>query len=238
VRRLLMLREAKSVRNLKKNIRNLQQMRLHYAKVALPPGTETAAADLLDDIVGLAFERAYLDDAWEVRDADAFRQVRELGRPRLGPAMIEVSELAAGILSQAHDLRARLAHTRQANWQASVADMGEQLDRLVYRGFLLATDWTHLQQLPRYLKGIAMRLEKLAVAAARDRQLMDEMAPLAGEWLQRHEAAAARGVVDARLDEIRWLLEELRVSLFAQSLKTAVPVSVKRIRKRWESLGL
>jgi ATP-dependent helicase HrpA len=238
LRRLLMLREAKSARNLKKNIRNLQQMRLHYAKVPERDIEGKPATDLLDDIVGLAFERAFLDEPWTVRDADTFNRLREQGRPRLGPTMLEVSELAAGILAVAHDVRARLARTKQSNWQSSVTDMREQLDRLVYRGFLLATDWAHLQQLPRYLKAMGMRLDKLPVATARDGQLLEEMAPLAAEWSQRQSVAAARGLVDPRLEEIRWLLEELRVSLFAQSLKTTVPVSVKRIRKRWEALGL
>ena len=64
------------------------------------------------------------------------------------------------------------------------------------------------------------------------------MQPLYGDWLARQRQAAAQGVFDARLDEVRWMLEELRVSLFAQELKTPQPVSVKRITKRWQELGL
>jgi ATP-dependent helicase HrpA len=238
VRRLLMLREAKAVRSLKKSIRQVQQMRLHYAKVALPDGQSAEGIDLLDEIVALAVDRAFFDDAWNVRSPEAFTQCRDQGRSRLGPAMLEVAGLAAEILGFAHTVRARLAQTTQSNWREAVDDMQSQLDRLVYRGFLHETEWTMLQRFPRYLQGIAMRLDKLPSAAGRDRQLMEDMAGINADWLRRHEDATRRGVVDARLQEIRWLIEELRVSLFAQSLKTAVPVSVKRVRKRWQDLGL
>jgi ATP-dependent helicase HrpA len=95
-----------------------------------------------------------------------------------------------------------------------------------------------LQQFPRYLKALALRIDKLKTAALRDRQQMQEMSGLQKDWLDREQQARDRGVFDPRLEELRWMLEELRISLFAQGLKTAHPVSVKRIRKRWEALGL
>ena len=95
-----------------------------------------------------------------------------------------------------------------------------------------------LRQYLRYLKAIQVRLDKLAMAATRDEQLMQEMKGLQDEWLVREQQSRQRVSPDPRLEEIRWMLEELRVSLFAQALKTAYPVSVKRIRKRWEDLGL
>jgi ATP-dependent helicase HrpA len=91
---------------------------------------------------------------------------------------------------------------------------------------------------PRYLGAIARRLERLAHAALRDRDRLAEIAAVEAEWLARDEQAREAGRVDSRLDEIRWLLEELRVSLFAQELGTAVPVSIQRIERRWRELGL
>ena len=134
--------------------------------------------------------------------------------------------------------RAELASITQPNWKASVEDMRHQLDRLVFKGFVHDIDWEHLQQLPRYLKGIAVRIDKLRSAAARDQQQMLEIDPLVAAWTDRQREAERRGVVDERLEEIRWLLEELRVSLFAQQLGTPTPVSVKRIEARWRELGL
>lgn len=239
VRRLLLLREAKTARNLKKNIRGLQEMRLQYAKVAENPDSDSAIpADLADELLALAFDRAFLQDPWSVRDKAGFEVCLENGRGRLGPALLEISGLAGEILGQAHVVRSSLAATRQPNWADSVKDMQAQLDRLVHRGFLLHTDALQLQQFPRYLKALASRIDKLRTAARRDRQHMQEMDGLQKDWLDREQQARERGVFDPRLEELRWMLEELRVSLFAQGLKTAHPVSVKRIRKRWEALGL
>jgi len=239
VRRLLMLREAKTARGLKKNIRGLQEMRLHYAKVAANPDPSAEVPDdLLDEIMAVGFDRAFLDDPWAVRDQAAFEHCREQGRPRLGPALVEITQLVGLILTEAYRLRTRLASTGQPNWRASVEDMQRQLDRLVFRGFLQQTDPARLEQFPRYLKAMVLRLEKLGGAAARDRQRMQEMAGLQQDWLGRRREASAQGLFDPRLDEIGWLLEELRVSLFAQEIGTAQPVSVKRIRRRWEELGL
>ena len=236
--RLLRLREVKSARNLKKNIPGLQQMRLHYAKVAANPAAADQAADLLDDLLILAFDRAFLSDPWSIRDRDAFDKCRASGRAGLGPALLEISRLTAGILADAHGVRASLANTRQSNWQGSVTDMQAQLDRLVYRGFLQDTPADVLPHLPRYLRAIGLRLEKLRSAPMRDQQRMGEVAKLQDDLLARLQLVEAQGRIDPRLVEIRWMIEELRVSLFAQELKTAQPVSVKRITKRWEQLGL
>jgi ATP-dependent helicase HrpA len=242
LRRLLLLRESAALRNLKRNIRGLQAMRLHYAKAPpdpvdpLDPGRPQV--ELLDQLVALAVDRAFLDDPWAVRDHDAFERCRAAGRPRLGPALLEVSERVGTVLELAHGLRSRLAATRQASWRAAVADMQGQLDRLVFQGFVERVDWSHLGEYPRYLKALALRLDKLPGVAARDAQRMAEMAALQEDWLRRWREAGARGQADPRLEEIRWLLEELRVSLFAQELGTALPVSVKRVRRRWEDLGL
>ena len=236
LRRLLLMRESKTVRNLKKNVPDLKSLRLHYA--ALPAGGADPHADIVDELVAVAIDRAFLEDAWSIRDRDAFERCRERGRPRLGPLLLEMARQAAIILAEAHVLRAKLERITQSNWQNAVDDMRQQLDGLVYRGFLEQTDADRLVHLPRYLRGLALRLEKLPGAAVRDRQRMDEMADLQRQWAERDRQRRAQSAIDPRLDEIRWMLEELRVSLFAQELKTPQPVSVKRIRKHWEALGL
>jgi ATP-dependent helicase HrpA len=237
--RLILLRESKAVRNLKKSLSDLQQMRLYYSKVPSHQDPELApAADLLDEILALAVEQAFLEDPWAIRDVTAFEACLRHGRPRLGQVLAEIAELVGRILAKAHELRTRLAATRQSTWESSVRDMRAQLDRLVYRGFLAQAEMPRLRQYPRFLQAMQVRLDKLAVAAARDQQLMQEMKGLQDEWLEREQQSLHRGGPDPRLEEVRWMLEELRVSLFAQALKTAHPVSVKRIRKRWEDLGL
>ncbi len=106
--------------------------------------------------------------------------------------------------------------------------------RLFPRGFVAATAPAQLAHYPRYLKAIALRLDKIKADPERDAQRMAQIAALQTPYLR--ELAARKGQADPRLQDFRWLLEELRVSLFAQELRTPMPVSVKRLQKVWDSL--
>jgi ATP-dependent helicase HrpA len=150
----------------------------------------------------------------------------------------ETLALVGETLRRYHEARGPLAGRIPAAWLPSAQDIRAHLDRLIYRGFLLAVPWERLLHYPRYLAAIARRLERLGQGALRDRDRLAEIAPVEAEWAARDEQARRAGRVDPRLDEIRWLLEELRVSVFAQELKTAVPVSIQRIERRWRELGL
>jgi ATP-dependent helicase HrpA len=241
VRRLLMLVEGRTLRNLQRNIRNLAQMKLHYANApdaVTPRRPGERDSDLVDDILMLAFDAAFLEDAWSIRDCESFARCRDAGRPRLGPALLAISTQVAEILAHAHQARAALAQLTQPNWRPSVDDMQLQLQGLVYRGFLRDVDLSNLAHYPRYLDALLRRIEKLAGAARRDQQCLQELIGVAKPWRERQRQAAEKGLQDHRLEEIRWMIEELRVSLFAQELGTAQPVSAKRIQRRWEALGL
>ena len=113
----------------------------------------------------------------------------------------------------------------------AAADIRAQLAWLVPAGFLLTTPWERLQEFPRYLQAIEQRLEKLGRDPRRDAQLAAEIAPL--ETRYRERVKAERGLKPPGEDEFRWLLEEFRVSLFAQQLKTRVPVSARRLEDAW-----
>jgi ATP-dependent helicase HrpA len=114
-------------------------------------------------------------------------------------------------------------------------DIAAQLQRLVPKRFVLETPWQQLQYLPRYLKAITARLDKQRADAPRDAKLMQEAKALEQRYTRR--VAELKGVRDARLEDFRWQLEELRVSLFAQELRTPQPVSVKRLEKVWQQIG-
>ena len=120
------------------------------------------------------------------------------------------------------------------SFSGTVADVEQQLQRLFPARFIVETPPSQLAHYPRYLKAIATRLDKLKSDPARDAARISEVLPLQTALLR--EVAARKGVSDPRLDEFRWLLEELRVSLFAQELRTPMPVSAKRLTKAWESL--
>jgi ATP-dependent helicase HrpA len=256
LRRLIGLHLAAEVRYLRKNLSGLERMLLQYAKApdaesgpdALepPPGTDkrvrekswSNGVDLADELVVLILDLTFVEGRSPIRDQGTFERRLAECKPGLMTVASEVCALAGRILERYQAIRKHLSSITQLNWMPSVLDMRAQLDALVFRGFLERIPYEHLKDYPRYLRALEVRAEKLFHAAAKDQQRMREMAPLQRQWEERTRAARASGRTDPRLTEIRWMLEELRVSLFAQQLGTAYPISVKRIQARWKELGL
>ncbi len=240
LRRLFMLALPRELRALKKQLPGLQQMRLQYAKAPKAPAhlRRGGRQDLEQELVALILDRSFLPEGPDIRDGEVFSRRLEAHRGDLPEQAGAVCQLAGEILGQYQKLRKALSGINQINWLASTQDMQWQLERLIFQGFLQSTPWEQLKQYPRYLKALASRLNKLPNAALRDQQLLHELQSVQDAWLERWQVASEKGMVDPRLEEIRWMLEEFRISLFAQELKTAYPVSVKRIRKRWRELGL
>jgi ATP-dependent helicase HrpA len=225
LRRLVALQIRDALKYLEKNIPDLQRMAVAY----MPLGT---ADELRDQVIALALERAFLADPLPT-DAAAFARRLEEGRGRLTLIANEVGRSAGTVLI---DHAAALRKLKDARAPKEVGDdIAAQLARLVPKRFLVATPWMQLAHLPRYLKAIVMRLDKLRADPARDAQRLAELRPIEQRYT-RH-LAERKGVPDARLDEFRWLLEELRVSLFAQELRTPQPVSVKRLDKVWAQIN-
>jgi ATP-dependent helicase HrpA len=237
LRRLVALRLGRELRDLRRGLPGLERMRLQYAKA---PRREGGGADveLADELTDLILDRAFLGDVPLPRDRSAFVACLAAGRVRVSAVAQEAGALAATILERYQAVRQALSGRIPPAWLPSVRDAQAQLDRLVWRGFLLATPWQRLVEVPRYLGALAKRLEKLQFGVTRDQQRMGEMAAVEVQWRERATQAEQAGRVDPRLDEIRWMLEELRVSLFAQELGTAYPISVQRIERRWRELGL
>ncbi|MCL2591018.1 MAG: ATP-dependent RNA helicase HrpA [Betaproteobacteria bacterium] len=167
-------------------------------------------------------------------DSETFERRCKEARPRLTLVAQEFMRLAMQLLADTAPLQKRIAALNKA-FPDAVADMRTQVAALLPKDFLTAFDWERLAHFPRYLKAALMRLDKLRDDPARDAKLLSEWKSLAQPW-QREAAAHARsGTPVPELEDFRWLLEELRVSLFAQTLKTPMPVSVKRLQKIWES---
>ncbi|WPL18825.1 ATP-dependent RNA helicase HrpB [Thiorhodovibrio winogradskyi] len=239
LRRLIMLRLAADMRALRRQLPGLDRMRLQYAKAPVAATAQRGGPpDLADELIALILDLSFLEDQPRPRSQSAFEQCLARGKPRLFPTANEVQALAAEILGSYQNLRKQLAGVTQINWLESVRDMQGQLDGLVFRGFLQQVPFSQLKHYPRYLKAMGQRAEKLFHAAGRDRALLVDLRPLLDQYQERQKAAKNAGREDARLAEIRWMLEELRVSFFAQSLGTAYPVSIKRFKARWRELGL
>jgi ATP-dependent helicase HrpA len=198
---------------------------------------DMALAALKEDIVAAALERTFLAEPLPMRQAEFARRVQD-GRSRLNLIAQEMQRLATAILAEHAQLQKRAAGVQKA-WPQAAEDVKQQCARLLQSGFLARTPWARLQHFPRYLKAAALRLDKLRADPARDAQRAAEFAPL--EQAYRRELAAraklgGRAGIAQELEQFGWLLEELRVSLFAQELKTPVPVSAKRLSKLWQSM--
>jgi ATP-dependent helicase HrpA len=225
LRRLVALQLREPLKYLEKHIPDLQQMGAAYM------GLGTVEA-LRQQIVDVALDRAFLADPLPADEA-AFRRRLEDGRARLNLIAQEVARQAGAVLTAYHAAQRKLKDSRVPKELAE--DIGAQLQRLVGKRFLVDTPWAALQHLPRYLNGVVLRLDKWRADPARDAARLAELRPLEQRWLRR--VAELRGTADARVDAFRWLLEELRIGLFAQELRTPQPVSVKRLEKAWAQIA-
>jgi ATP-dependent helicase HrpA len=189
---------------------------------------------LKDDIVVAALERTFLAESVPVLQADFARRVDE-GRSRFNLIAQEVARTAAGILAEQAALGKKLA-ALERGFPHPVRDVREQVARLLPAGWIARTPWERMQHLSRYLKAASLRLDKMRADPARDARLAAEVAGLEQPYRREAAARARQGRESAGLAQFGWLLEELRVSLFAQELKTPVPVSAKRLSKLWETL--
>ena len=186
------------------------------------------------DLVAAALARTFLQESVPMAQAEFARRLDE-GRSRFTLIAQEVSRTAAGILAERAALEKKLHAAEKAHPQAA-QDIRQQLGRLLAAGWLARMPWERLQHLPRYLKAASLRLDKLRADPARDARLAAELASLEQPYRRELAARARYGEPGAELQQFGWLLEELRVSLFAQELRTPVPVSVKRLAKLWQTL--
>ncbi|MFN0183568.1 MAG: ATP-dependent RNA helicase HrpA [Aquabacterium sp.] len=224
LRRLVALALREPLKYLEKNIPDLARMAGWFMALG-------SAEDLRNQIIDVALDRAFLAEPLPTTAAGFDTRLGE-GRSRLNLIAQEVARLAAMILAD-HAAAARKLKDSRAPKEVA-EDVAAQLARLVPRTFLMSTPAAQLSHLPRYLKGIVMRLDKQRADAARDAQRLAELRPLEQRWLRR--LSELRGRADPRVDEFRWQIEELRISLFAQELRTPQPVSVKRLDRLWEQL--
>ncbi len=229
-RRLLLLTLPPAARFLQGRLDN-------RAKLELSRGNPyRSIAELLDDCAGAAVDKLVADAGGPAWDSAAFGRLREEIRADLVDAVANVVTQVRAVLSTAYDIDQRLAGTRDPALVPALADLRAQLKALVHPGFVTGTGWRQLHHLPRYLKAMVYRLDRLGGNLPRDRQLMAQIHEIEQEYRELRAELPAGGPADEGLREIRWMIEELRVNLFAQSLGTAYPVSDKRIYKAMDQL--
>jgi ATP-dependent helicase HrpA len=235
LRRLFMIQARDELHYQFRLLAGVERLAAHFAAIG-------SKDSLREQMLLVIAERAFLgDDAKDaiVRSRAAFDRRLIAGTERIAGVGAEVCAIVEQILSGHHRITLWLGQSHPAAWNGAIADAREQLRLLMPRDFLARTPWARLRHLPRYLAAIEMRLSKLPqTATGRDAQSILQMAPLWRAYRDTAERAIAAGVRSASLEEFRWLLEELRVSLFAQELRTPVTVSVARLERIWSEIRL
>jgi len=206
-----------------------------FAQTAMMLRSAMPADRLLADVLLAVRDRAFVGDDPLPRTEKAFAEQVKRGRARL-PAVAEGAfRLVAAIAIEHQALSQRLAALPPAHARLA-ADLRAQRDALVHAGFFGETPWASLQHLPRYLKALERRLAKYLEQPERDQRHAQHVAELSRRYRERVERNRSAGRQEPGLVQYRWLLEELKVSLFAQELKTPFPVSYKRLEKVWAEL--
>jgi ATP-dependent helicase HrpA len=228
--RLLRLVMARDLKPLRRDLAVNVQGEMVYKGLAAHPLLNpelVAGRDLRDDLLDRVLMTVFLDGREPLRSEAAFNERIAAHRAGMGLPAQEISRSVQSALERLFRIQATLAKAPPA----AAEDIRSQLRWLVPAGYLLTTPWVRLQEYPRYLQAIEQRLEKLGRDPRRDAQLAAEIAPIEGRYRER--VKTERGLRPPGEDEFRWMLEEFRVSLFAQQLGTRLTVSARRLQDAW-----
>jgi ATP-dependent helicase HrpA len=236
LRRLFWLRTRAEMRSVMKALPTVDSMAIQYATTGPP-------AEFREQLELLIAERAFMHDAARkplvIRTPEAFEQAITRGTSSLYRTGQAVADELRDILAQKQAADVAMSRQFPPAWADTIADMRLHLALLSDKGFLTTTDTAWRSHLPRFFRGIASRLSKLSGnGIERDERAMAEMRPLWIGYLTRAKYNHDHGIHEPALIEHRWLLEELRISLFAQELKTSVSVSIKKLYEHWEKVVL
>ncbi len=223
-RRLILLNAPSPAKLIQKNLTN-------QAKLALSHSPHGSVPALFDDCVTAAADRLIAQAGGPAWDEAGYRALYDKVRADLYDATAAIVGVTERILAESHEIERRLRGTTSLTLVPALTDVRAHLGSLIHPGFVTETGAGRLPDLPRYLRALRTRLERLPENPGRDRALAHQV-----EVLRQELEQAAGRLPPARRDDepvrqVRWMLEEFRVSLFAQQLGTRFPVSDKRIRK-------
>jgi len=220
LRRLFALQLGHKLKYLSKNLPDIERMCLSF----VPAGS---CAALKEDILHAAVSRVLPDDAWSVRSRARFEQELARIKEQLVPEAAKLCRVLAPALEQYRTCLGRLEELPGT----ARADIAEQLDLLIFPGFVHHTPPGQLEHFERYLRGVQQRIERIHNNPGQDAARMERVREHWQRLLLAHPPPP--DPVDEELSRFRWMLEEYRVSVFAQELKTARPVSAKRLEAQW-----
>jgi len=221
LRRLTQLENAKEIKYLLRHLPKIKEMSLIYSVFA-------STDDLQNDLLELILDQCFFEKGYIIYQQEAFA-MRMQQVTALLPIANQVSKLVAQTLVDYQSARQQFQSVQGRCGQESKQDIQTQLGTLLYAGFLTRTPYLWLQEMPRYFRALTIRLDKLADSPAGDEKKLQLLRPFLQEYARLQEFTEEG---DTKVIKLRWMLEEYRVSLFAQPMKTAIPISPKRIEKQ------
>ncbi|MBA1194383.1 ATP-dependent RNA helicase HrpA [Pseudomonas entomophila] len=227
LQRLLLQQLAEPAKFLRGKLPGLTELGLLYRELG-------RVEALVEDILLASLDSCILEGEDPLpRDGAALASLAERKRGAWAEHAERLARQTLEVLKLWHGLQKRFKGKIDLSQAVALNDIKQQLGHLVYPGFVRQTPHAWFKELPRYLKAIELRLEKLGAQVQKDRVWSSELSTLWAQYQARADKHAQEGKRDEQLALYRWWLEEYRVSLFAQQLGTKVPVSDKRLNKQW-----
>ncbi len=223
--RLFSIALKENLKYLQKNLPELNKISMLYMGIG-------RTDDLQEQWLNLAILLSALESNWP-NNKNEFNQLVEYSRSKINLIALEIGRVLQATFAEFDVLQKKLKAVHH-KYPDAFKDIENQMGWLFPEQFLMVRPWSQLQHYPRYLKAAVLRLEKLPHAADRDYELMTQVQQLNLNWVRLQ--ARLKGFEDEAMSQFAWQLQELRVGLFAQSLKTPYPVSVKRLEKVWASI--
>ncbi len=221
-RRLILLNVPSPIKYLHANLPNKSKLGLYfnpYGKVL----------DLIDDCIACGVDKLIEERGGMVWEPQAFEALKEHVRAELGDTVVEIAKQVETILTTAYNINKRLKGKVDFTMAFALSDVKAQIEGLIFSGFATECGWKRLPDILRYMRAIERRMEKLPVDPNKDRLHMLKIESLANKYKELLNKIPKGMAIPDNVREIRWMLEELRVSYFAQQLGTPYPVSDKRI---------
>lgn len=221
LRRLLLL-------NIPSPIKYLQESLPNKAKLGLYFNPFGKVLELIDDCIAAGVDQLIAAENFPQHEQD-FQQLREKVRANIGEVVVSIALKVEQILSLAHAVQKQMKGKVDLTHFQAHTDIKQQLDRLVFKGFVSQHGADRLDDIQRYLQAMQKRLEKLLIDPHRDRLLLHDYQKAEQAWQNLLGKYAGQAVLPQQVSDIFWMLEELKVSLYAQQLGTRYPISVKRV---------
>lgn len=224
--------------NVPNPIKYLQEKLPNKAKLGLYFNPFGKVADLIDDCIACGCDQLMAAQGAPKWNADEFEAMKERIRADLNESVVEIAKLVEQILTAAHGIKKSLKGRVTLELAYAHSDIQAQLERLIHRGFVTETGHQRLPDLLRYLRAIERRMEKIPTDPNRDRLYMLKVQSVEQEYQQLKNKLPKGQPVPVEVSDIRWMLEELRVSFFAQTLGTPYPISDKRVSQAIQAVKI